>query len=531
MELGKELGKVEHEIEEFIKEEGKKIHHAATAIEHRIEAVTGHLSTMTDYPHSDSKAKVRIGNGLCDGERSYLEKRKPKVCSALEALLKCDLKGKKIPIVAMIGSGGGYRAMQCTGGSIFGAKQQQIDLLDTITYLTGLSGSTWFIIPWYSTGMPLQEFEQYLIQCASREFIDLTQHEAELVANYVAFKKHHNQKRTLVDPYGELLANRLLVHLGEKRHKTTLSQQTTFIQNGDVPYPICAAIDGRKKEIDNPDDYEITPHEFGSPQINAYIPTPAIGHKYKNGMSKKVKPEQNVGFIMGTCGSAFAADWDLIFKKFKKHDILEKILLEYEHMRDLKGTRPLPFHGKISNFTYKMPQQTLTKLKYLKLVDAGLKANLPYPPVSGVRPERKADILIFLDSSAGHVGNQLKKAQEYARLNKLPFPKIDYTDIEKKTISVFKDEVDKSVPVVIYMPRISDQQLWEANKSKTEFENFGLDGFDLNQETEKGFCETIHFHYTKENAKKVINQTKFNMMINKGIILNAINWWIDHQNS
>ena len=160
-----------------------------------------------------------------------------------------------------------------------------------------------------------------------------------------------------------------------------------------------------------------------------------------------------------------------------------------------------------------------------------LALKLTCPILSGVRPERKADILLFLDASAGHVGGQLKKAQAYADLNKLPFPNIDYTDIEKKTISVFKDEHNKSAPVVIYMPRISDKKLWEENKSKSEFDDFELDEFDLNKETEKGFCETIHFHYTKANAKKVIDQTEFNMMINKGIILNAINWWIDHQNS
>ena len=35
--------------------------------------------------------------------------------------------------------------------------------------------------------------------------------------------------------------------------------------------------------------------------------------------------------------------------------------------------------------------------------------------MSGERPERKADVLFFLDSSAGVIPGELKKVEKYAR--------------------------------------------------------------------------------------------------------------------
>ena len=71
----------------------------------------------------------------------------------------------------------------------------------------------------------------------------------------------------------------------------------------------------------------------------------------------------------------------------------------------------------------------------------------------------------------------------------LKFPVIDYTDMDKKTISLFKDETDLSVPVVIYMPRISDAQLWQENKMKSELSQYStIEGFNMEACTNEGGC-------------------------------------------
>jgi hypothetical protein len=172
---------------------------------------------------------------------------------------------------------------------------------------------------------------------------------------------------------------------------------------------------------------------------------------------------------------------------------------------------------------------SLSQEKNMMFVDAGLEINLPYPPVSGICPERTADILIFLDASAGQVGGQLQNVADYAKKHNLPFPQINLDAIDKKTISIFKDENNASTPLVIYMPRISDQELWKKNKEKKEFAKYNLSGFDLDYETNNGSCKTQCFQYAPEESTLVMNQTEFNMRVSKDAIIKEINWWIDRR--
>ena len=47
----------------------------------------------------------------------------------------------QVPVIAVLGSGGGTRAMTSLYGSLAGL--QELGLLDAVTYLSGVSGSTW----------------------------------------------------------------------------------------------------------------------------------------------------------------------------------------------------------------------------------------------------------------------------------------------------------------------------------------------------------------------------------------------------
>jgi hypothetical protein len=109
---------------------------------------------------------------------------------------------------------------------------------------------------------------------------------------------------------------------------------------------------------------------------------------------------------------------------------------------------------------------------------------------------------------------------------------IDYTDLDKKTFAVFKDENDSEVPVVIYMPRISDAQLLQEYMSQPEFAQYNnLAGFNLEMCTNESgqVCNTTNFAYTEQQAQQVMNQTEFNMVANKNKIIEILNWVIDRQ--
>ncbi len=93
------------------------------------------LRPVKTNPYKDTQAQVRVGNQLPQAEKDYLAKRRPRVKKALEKLTGRNLDGKYVPNIAILGSGGGYRAMLYFTGLLTGA--DKIGLLNAVTYLLG----------------------------------------------------------------------------------------------------------------------------------------------------------------------------------------------------------------------------------------------------------------------------------------------------------------------------------------------------------------------------------------------------------
>jgi hypothetical protein len=485
------------------------------------------METLPSKKHKSDDISVMRYDGISQSEKAFLQQRLPIVKAALEKMLNRSLNEKQIPKIAMIGSGGGYRAMLCTTGSLCAANK--IGLLDATTYVTALSGSTWAVAPWISTGKPIEEFRKYIQKCIAKPFTESTLLEKNLM--FVAMLKQINKKPfTPVDIYGFCLANRLLKSLGIERQEATLSDQANRIAQGAYPYPIYTAIDGRETIVTGQTWYEFTPHTIGDRTNNIHIPTTSYGSKFEQGELKKYCPEKSIGYQMGTYGSAFGANIRDIIENIIKDPITQK---EIEALipDEIEGER-LPFYATIPNHMYKMDNiadSTLSAQKYMNFVDAGLEFNLPYPPVSGLCTERAPEILIFLDASGGNMGKQLKKVAKYAKEHNRPFPAIESDLLGTETCTIFKDENNPDAPVVIYLPRISDKNLWEKHKSDPEFAGYNLSDFDLDYQTKEGYCETINFQYTPEHSELVMNQTEFNMLVNKDKIIETIRWSIDRK--
>jgi hypothetical protein len=492
------------------------------------------MDQLPAISHKEEVAHVQYNAGISNGEQEFLKKRLPVVKASLEKMLQRPLQDNQVPKIAIIGSGGGYRAMLYFIATLYRAKK--IGLLDATTYIAALSGSTWAVAPWISSGMSLKQFKNYLQECASKPFRDLTDEEKILITQAIKVKKQYNQPRTLVDLYGDFLANRLLACMGDSKQMSYLSEQAEKIKDGTYPYPIYTAIDGNENIIDNQTWSEYTPDTIGERTSNLFIPTWAYGRTFNNGKSTNNAPEKPLGYHMGTWGSAFGASIDdareeithmvVTESSHEKHQSFLKKLAEH-----VKGKRLLPFYAKVPNYLYGIETNdvTLSEKKHMKRVDAGLNMNLPYVPVSGICPERAPEILIFIDVSAGTIGVEFKKIENYARANKLPFPTINFDGIDKKTISIFKDKNNKAAPVVIYMPRISDEKLWEQHTSNPDFAHYNLSGFDLERETNHGFCETKHFQYAQKDSQRLMDQAEFNMHINEKKMRKAINWVIDRK--
>ncbi|KAJ3534451.1 hypothetical protein NM208_g7529 [Fusarium decemcellulare] len=108
------------------------------------------------YPELRWDASVRQGHSLHHSEMSFIELRKQRISSLGENSLHRFLNlppGEKVdprdvPLVALGGSGGGYRAMYGLTGFISAAKK--LHLWDCITWTAGVSGSCWTIAAYYT---------------------------------------------------------------------------------------------------------------------------------------------------------------------------------------------------------------------------------------------------------------------------------------------------------------------------------------------------------------------------------------------
>jgi len=163
------------------------------------------INTCTTLPTSTKTASIRINNTISPQEHQYLINKEPIAQAALEKILQRNLTDKKVPKIACVLSGGGYRSMLCTTGLMRGI--QKIGLLNAVHYVTALSGSVWAIAPWISTNMPLKLFKEYIKSATSQNLFNITVKEKELIANIIKAKEMYCQPLTLADPLVLLLYN------------------------------------------------------------------------------------------------------------------------------------------------------------------------------------------------------------------------------------------------------------------------------------------------------------------------------------
>ncbi|XP_073468150.1 cytosolic phospholipase A2 gamma-like isoform X2 [Aquarana catesbeiana] len=441
-----------------------------------------------------------------EGEPKSINARKIKVKETLSSLGMNVGENCDPPVIAVLGSGGGLRAMVGFLGTI--SKLSELNLLGATTYIAGISGSTWCLSSLHSK-KNWSDFS--CMKVLENQLREQMKEEAERTFPWERIKE-----KFLGDSYSltDLWAYTFVLYALNMINEGKLSSHKEMCETGEDPYPIYSAV--RKHKIHKRKAeawFEFTPHRSGFPAYDCYIKTEHLGCRFKRGRLLEVLPERDLMYLQGLWGSAPGADWVWLFfhdmytnfiqwlkgdksetfspkmkrdmsKKFspemeqeiKKNlqlhssflDSLEDVYDDIVVIKNIISCLLAWKWGTTNNFLYKCKKKIpkgcdLFHKKHIHLIDAGLEINTPYPLV--LRPHRKVDLILSFDFSQGDPFETVKETVKYCKAHHIPFPKIAEERYEyPPTQSCYIFEGDgNETPDVMHFPLFNIQTCGDAD--------------------------------------------------------------------
>ncbi|KAL7883163.1 hypothetical protein SRHO_G00008210 [Serrasalmus rhombeus] len=416
----------------------------------------------------------------------------------------------EVPNIAVLGSGGGLRAMVGLLGSL--SQLEEEGLLDCIMYLSGVSGSTWCMASLYKEA----DWSTKLVTVKDNIVRRLADGSVSWIEMHTKLAKYFSEKDnfSLTDVWAALTVSNMVKEIDE--HKLT-EQRGNYTSD---PYPIYTVIDKWcKYDRVNADSwFEITPDESGYSLSGAFVDSSCWGSLFENGKKIKDQPEIDMLYLQGLCGSAIA-DMEAILKEIsKKLQCLKGInkCEEIERM-NLCLEKLLTPEGMISKTELKKHTMhvcssltgnvegvdpSVLDSKTRDHEDAGLLLNSPY--FSVLRKERDIDLIISLDFSAGNPFETVVHASKKCKELQIPFPEVvaPAEDTEPQDFYVFRGY--SKAPTVIHIP------LFNAVNCKGEIEKW-----------EKRY-QTGQMSYSHEMITDLLGKAGLNIKNNKEKLLKEI---------
>ncbi|XP_043351696.1 cytosolic phospholipase A2 gamma-like isoform X1 [Dermochelys coriacea] len=497
------------------------------------------------------EGKVRISYELSEGEKLGTSNRKVQVKKCLDSLgIPCNLED--VPNIAILGAGGGLRAMIALHGTL--QELQNHGLLDTIMYLCGVSGATWCMSSLYKNGdwaEKLQALEKHMCDALTKSGWSLKK------ATEMLLEAAKDENYSLTEFWAYTVIYGMLHEL-DKGH---LSEQRGASESGNNPYPIYAAVDEQRfckvTEYSPETWFEFTPHEASFLGYGASVPMEYFGSEYKKGELKKKREEKNMSYLQGLWGSCIGSKEenekvikDIFFDFFQgkkephsSFSVTNKSVWEgtlegfpaptlepevgimdcsitgemvsciagsaVDLARMLSKTTYNLWHwiwGTNSNFLYKysgIDNLELVNNKVFSLVDAGIAINCAYPLV--LRPDRKVKLILSFDYGPSDPFQTLKQAAKYCEKNCIPFPKVDENLLQDtdnpSDCYIFRGE---GAPTVMHFPL---------------FNKVNCPGYVK----EWRFLFTpVRFLYNEGDIHKLLQSARLNVSNNKDKILQEI---------
>ncbi|XP_052104756.1 cytosolic phospholipase A2-like isoform X2 [Mytilus californianus] len=241
---------------------------------------------------------------LCDQEQAFQEKRKKEIRSSLNKLLNTALTIDNVPHIALMGSGGGYRAMVAMSGIMNALYDTNI--LDCILYTAALSGSSWYIATLYSDPdwpnvdpKNVQEKIKTAISVNPKNIPAILLHGLKLFSKKLKGKEWNLTTDVFAPTLGKVLI--------PKRFKCKWSDQADKLSEGTVPLPLLSAIHAKDQQSAQTfhEWVEFSPYEVIIPKYGAAINMRNFGSEFYKGVLTKQNKEIPLYKIMGICGSAY----------------------------------------------------------------------------------------------------------------------------------------------------------------------------------------------------------------------------------
>ncbi|XP_077738212.1 cytosolic phospholipase A2 delta [Canis aureus] len=522
---------------------------------------------------------VRLGYDLCAEEKAFLSRRKRVVARALKQALQLDrdLQEDEVPVVGIMATGGGARAMTSLYGHLLAL--QKLGLLDCVTYFSGISGSTWAMAHLYGDPEWSQKDLEGPIKYA-REHLAKSKLEAfspERLASYrqeLELRAKQGYPTTFVDLWALVLESMLHGQVMDQK----LSEQRAALEQGQNPLPLYLSLNVKENDLETLDFkewVEFSPYEVGFPKYGAFVPTELFGSEFFMGRLMRRLPESRICFLEGIWSNIFSLNlldawYDLTNSgdTWKQH-IKDKIRNLEESPASLTTSSWLepgtalakafkgfltsrPLHQHSCNFLRGLqlhqdycshkdfstwadcqldstPGQLTPQEPRLCLVDVGYFLNTSCP--SMFRPGRRLDLILSLDYSLSAPFEALQQTELYCRARGLPFPRVDPSPQDQRQPTechLFSDPTCPDAPVLLHFPLVNasfkDHSAPGVQRSPAELPASQV---DLTGTTSPYYL--FNMTYKEEDFDHLLQLSDYNVRNSQGAILQALRTAMEHR--
>nr|XP_013814780.1 PREDICTED: cytosolic phospholipase A2 epsilon [Apteryx mantelli mantelli] len=526
---------------------------------------------------------VRLGFDLCAQEQDFICKRKKVVAAALKDVLQLeeDLEEDEVPVVAIMTTGGGTRALTAMYAHLLSV--QKLNVLDCVSYITGLSGTTWTMSNLYEDPdwsqkdleETLKDVRKHVLK--NKFFACFAPDCLKYYLKELYQRKQDGHRICFTDLWGLIIETMLCDK--ENPHKLTDQQQA--LNQGQNPLPIYLSLNVKDKISDQ--DFrewvEFTPYEVGFLKYGAFIRAEDFGSEFFMGRLMKKIPESRICFLEGIWSSVFSLNlmdaWFLSvhsedfwhrWTRDKITDIDDETLFPTRPneldtrvvsppdsfsniFRDIVMLRPAA--SEIHNFLKGLQMNTnYLESKFSKwkdceldsqpnhltgatdsliLIDTAFAFATSYPPL--MRPERKVDVVLHFNYSSGSQTGPLREASKYFAEQGIPFPKKVPDEQETSNLKecyIVGDKESPETPIVVFFPLINDTfRDYKAPGVKRSPSEMAEGDVDVANTCGPYYINNLS--YSEENFDKLVKLSYYNVQNNKDLLLQALHTAVERK--